>query len=51
LLDNFEWGCGLAKRFGIVWVDFETQQRIIKASGHMYSRIVRDNEVSGEQAA
>ncbi|MGB5219977.1 MAG: GH1 family beta-glucosidase [Polyangiales bacterium] len=51
LLDNFEWGCGLAKRFGIVWVDFETQERIIKASGHMYSRIVRDNEVSGEQAA
>ncbi|TFH29911.1 MAG: beta-glucosidase [Myxococcales bacterium] len=51
LLDNFEWGCGLAKRFGIVWVDFETQERIIKASGHLYSRIVRDNEIPREWAA
>jgi beta-glucosidase len=51
LLDNFEWAFGNAKRFGIVWVDFETQERIIKASGHMYSRIVRTNTISGEQAA
>jgi beta-glucosidase len=51
LLDNFEWALGLAKRFGIVWVDFETQERIIKASGHMYSRIVRDNKIPAEQAA
>jgi beta-glucosidase len=51
LLDNFEWGCGLAKRFGIVWVDFETQERIVKASGHMYSHIVRDNRIPREWAA
>ena len=51
LLDNFEWAFGNAKRFGIVWVDFETQERIIKASGHMYSRIVRDNKIPTEQAA
>ena len=51
LLDNFEWAFGLAKRFGIVWVDFETQERIIKASGHMYSRIIRGNKISEEQAA
>ena len=51
LLDNFEWGCGLAKRFGLVWVDFETQERVIKASGHLYSRIVRNNKIPGEQAA
>jgi beta-glucosidase len=51
LLDNFEWALGLAKRFGIVWVDFETQERIIKASGHMYSRIVRNNKIPAEQAA
>jgi beta-glucosidase len=51
LLDNFEWAFGNAKRFGIVWVDFETQERIIKASGHMYSRIVRNNKIPAEQAA
>ncbi len=51
LLDNFEWSFGFGKRFGIVWVDFETQQRIIKASGHMYSRIVRNNGISEECAA
>lgn len=51
LLDNFEWGCGLAKRFGIVWVDFETQERIIKASGHLYKRIVGRNQIPEEQAA
>ena len=51
LLDNFEWAFGLSKRFGIVWVDYETQERIIKASGQMYSRIIRRNGLSGEQAA
>ena len=51
LLDNFEWAFGFAKRFGIVWVDFETQERIIKASGQMYGRIVRANEIAEEQAA
>ena len=51
LLDNFEWAFGFAKRFGIVWVDFETQERIIKASGYLYSRIVRDNKIPKEQAA
>lgn len=33
LLDNFEWGWGYSKRFGIVRVDYNTQQRIIKDSG------------------
>jgi beta-glucosidase len=32
LMDNFEWAYGYAKRFGIVRVDYETQQRIPKAS-------------------
>ena len=33
LLDNFEWAFGFSRRFGLVYVDYETQQRIVKASG------------------
>src|SRR5690606_10951343 len=36
LLDNFEWAWGYDKRFGIVWVDYRTQQRIPKASALEY---------------
>lgn len=32
LMDNFEWAEGYAKRFGIVYVDYATQQRTLKAS-------------------
>ena len=51
LLDNFEWAFGFSKRFGIVWVDFETQERIIKASGHMYRRIIQNNRLPEDRAA
>ena len=51
LLDNFEWAFGFSKRFGIVWVDFETQERIIKASGHMYSRVIQHNRLPEDRAA
>lgn len=36
LLDNFEWAEGYRKRFGLVYVDFATQQRVVKSSGHWY---------------
>jgi beta-glucosidase len=45
LLDNFEWGWGYQKRFGIVFVDFGTQRRIPKSSAQFYSQIVRANAV------
>ena len=36
LLDNFEWAYGYSKRFGIVYVDYPTLERIPKASFHWY---------------
>ncbi|HEY44931.1 MAG TPA: family 1 glycosylhydrolase, partial [Anaerolineae bacterium] len=45
LLDNFEWAYGYTKRFGIVRVDFETQERTIKDSGQWYSRVIESNSV------
>ena len=36
LMDNFEWSSGYAKRFGIVHVDYATQQRTLKDSAHWY---------------
>ncbi|WP_193597690.1 glycoside hydrolase family 1 protein [Microbacterium sp. YJN-G] len=40
LMDNFEWAWGYAKRFGIVRVDYDTQERTIKDSGREYARII-----------
>jgi beta-glucosidase len=45
LLDNFEWACGFQKRFGIVFVDFETQRRIAKSSAHFFSQVAQANAV------
>jgi beta-glucosidase len=36
MLDNFEWEHGYAKRFGLVYVDFATQRRVVKRSGLWY---------------
>ena len=36
LMDNFEWAFGQSRRFGLVYVDYETQQRTIKASGFWF---------------
>lgn len=42
-MDNLEWALGYSKRFGLVYVDFETQERIVKASGRWYSQVVKQN--------
>ena len=41
LLDNFEWALGYTKRFGIVYVDYDTQERILKDSALWYRDFLR----------
>jgi len=43
LLDNFEWGYGYSKRFGLVYVDYQTQRRIPKSSAKWYAQVIQDN--------
>ena len=40
LFDNYEWAWGYDTRFGIVRVDYDTQERIVKDSGREYARII-----------
>jgi len=47
LIDNFEWGLGFSQRFGLVWVDFDTQQRILKDSAFWYQRVIAENGLPG----
>jgi len=49
MLDNFEWAYGYSKRFGIVYVDFETQQRTLKDSARFYAGVVKSNAVPALQ--
>jgi beta-glucosidase len=41
LLDNFEWAEGYLRRFGLTYIDYATQRRIVKQSGEWYSAFVR----------
>ncbi|MCC6613290.1 MAG: beta-glucosidase [Anaerolineae bacterium] len=43
LIDNFEWAFGYSLRFGVTYVDFETQQRIIKDSGKYMAELAAAN--------
>jgi len=42
-LDNFEWAEGYSKRFGIVFVEYGTQQRVLKSSARWYSEVIKRN--------
>ena len=43
LLDNYELAHGYSKRFGLVAVNFETQERTIRPSAHVYKQIIENN--------
>lgn len=45
LLDNFEWAFGYSKRFGLVYVDYPTQQRIWKQSAKWYQEVIRNRQL------
>jgi beta-glucosidase len=51
LLDNFEWAEGYGARFGLVHVDFATQQRTIKDSGHRYAGLIQSHRDRAHGAA
>ena len=47
LLDNFEWSHGFSKRFGLVYVDFETRRRTPKSSFTWYRRLIASRTIPG----
>ncbi|MCK8680827.1 GH1 family beta-glucosidase [Streptomyces lichenis] len=51
LLDNFEWAYGYGKRFGLVHVDYATQRRTVKGSGHRYAGIIRAHRAAHSGSA
>lgn len=43
LMDNFEWAKGYSERFGLIFTDYQTQQRILKDSAYWYKELIRTN--------
>lgn len=43
--DNFEWAHGYRMRFGLVFIDFDTQQRIVKDSGRWFAQVIANNSI------
>ena len=43
LMDNYEWAYGYTERFGMIYVDYVTQERIVKDSMHWYQKVMEQN--------
>jgi len=43
LMDNFEWAFGYSKRFGLIYIDYQTQKRYLKKSAHWYKEVIARN--------
>ena len=48
LMDNFEWAFGYTRRFGLCYVNYETQERIPKLSAKFYRDVIERNAVGGK---
>ncbi|AGB40269.1 beta-galactosidase [Halobacteroides halobius DSM 5150] len=45
LMDNFEWAYGYSKRFGLIYVDYNTQKRTLKDSAYWYQQVIEENSI------
>lgn len=43
LMDNFEWASGYSERFGLIYIDYQTQARILKDSAYWYQEVIANN--------
>ena len=43
IMDNFEWALGYSRRFGLIYVDYQTQERTLKDSAYFYRDIIKSN--------
>ncbi|MCC7407552.1 MAG: beta-glucosidase [Phycisphaeraceae bacterium] len=43
LMDNFEWHMGYRQRFGLIFIDYPTQRRVLKDSAHWYKNVIASN--------
>ena len=43
IMDNYEWAEGYDRRFGLIYVNYQTQERTIKDSGYWYSDVIKTN--------
>ena len=43
-MDNFEWAYGYEKRFGLVYIDYTNQQRILKESAKQYRNLLQQRK-------
>jgi beta-glucosidase len=43
LFDNYEWAEGYRERFGLIYVDYPTQRRVLKDSAHWYNKVIASN--------
>lgn len=51
LLDNFEWAFGYTRRFGVAYVDYQDQRRILKDSARWYREAISENGPELEEQA
>ncbi|WP_432653798.1 GH1 family beta-glucosidase [Shewanella jiangmenensis] len=49
LMDNFEWAEGYRKRFGLVYVDYQSQQRMLKSSAKAYQGLLAKRREANQQ--